>query len=76
MNKEYVSVIVNVDEFGNKSPMSLVFQGKVYKIDRVLDVKNAVSMKVGGIGERYKVRIDGKETYMFCERGRWFVESK
>jgi hypothetical protein len=33
-------------------------------------------MKVGGVGERYKVRINGKETYIFFENGKWFVEEK
>lgn len=76
MNKKYVSVIVEVDELGNKKPMAIIYEDKIYNVDRVLDVKSAVSMKVGGIGERYSIRINGQETYVFCERGRWFVESK
>lgn len=76
MNKQFVKVLVEVDENGNKKPLSLVFQDRVYVIDRVLDVKKAVAMKVGGIGERYKVRIDGHETYIYNEREKWFVEEK
>jgi hypothetical protein len=33
-------------------------------------------MKVGGVGERYTVRIKGKETYLFFENNKWFVEEK
>ena len=36
-----------MDEYGNKKPISILYKDKVYCIDRVLDVKNAVSMKVG-----------------------------
>lgn len=76
MNKQFVKVIVEVDENGNKKPLSLTFKDRVYLIDRLLCVQNAVAMKVGGVGERYKVRINGCETYIYNERGRWFVEEK
>lgn len=76
MNKQFVKVIVEVDEEGNKKPLSLTFKDRGYVIDRVLDVKPAVAMKVGGIGDRYRIRIDGHETYIYCERGKWFVEEK
>ena len=42
-------------------------------------------MKAGGQGDRYTVRIGGKQSYLFFERspnqtgssiGRWFVERK
>ena len=76
MTKRYVKVILEMDEDGNKKPISILYKDKLYSIDRVIDVKNAVSMKVGGIGERYKVRINGIETYIFFEKNRWFVEEK
>ena len=39
---------------------------------------NAASLKVGGIGERYTVKINNTETFLFFEKetGRWFVELK
>lgn len=45
----------------------------------------AAAMKVGGQGDRYTIRVNGKDTYLFFERnasrfgniiGRWFVERK
>ena len=33
-------------------------------------------MKVGGTGIRYTVSISGKETYLFEDEGKWFVEAK
>ena len=31
---------------------------------------------VGGVGDRYTCRILGKETYLWFEKGRWFVAAK
>ena len=36
----------------------------------------ASSAKVGGGGIRYTVRINGRETYLFQEGSRWFVEAR
>ena len=42
-------------------------------------------MKAGGQGDRYTIRVSGKQTYLFFERntnltgnkiGRWFVERR
>ena len=68
--------MVEIDEIGNKQPKLISYNDKEYIIDRVLSVNNCVSFKTGGIGERYTVRILGKETYLFYEMGRWFVEEK
>ena len=68
--------MVEIDEIGNKQPKLISYNDKEYIIDRVLSVKNCASFKAGGIGERYTVRILGKETYLFYEMGRWFVEEK
>lgn len=75
-NKKFVSVLVSVDEVGNKKPKSIDYNGQEYIIDRVLGMKRCASFKAGGIGERYTIRIEGKETYLFYEMGRWFVEEK
>ena len=59
--------------------------GRKYKIDRVLDIRQAAAMKAGGQGDRYTVRIRGQQSYLFFERstnqtgnklGKWFVERK
>jgi hypothetical protein len=51
----------------------------------VLDIRQAAAMKVGGQGDRYTIRVKGKETCLFFERstklsgnviGRWFVEKR
>ena len=76
MKKKYVKVILEIDELGNKTPQTIIYNDEKFEIDKVLDIKTAPSMKVGGVGERYKVRIKGKETYIFFEKNKWFVEEK
>ncbi len=75
--KVYVDVIVHENREGEKRPMSLTFEdGKSYVIDRVSQVKRCAARKVGGTGIRYTVRISGRETYLFEDEGKWFVEAK
>ena len=77
MTKQYIEVDVKFLEDGTKIPLSIKWtDGTTFVIDRVLDVKNRASLKVGGFGERYLVQILGKETYLFYEFDKWFVEKK
>ena len=32
--------------------------------------------RVGGVGDRYTCRINGQETYLWLENGKWFGEAK
>ena len=73
--KTYVSVEVFFDEAGGITPRSIQWEdGRVFFIDKILDVRPAASLKAGGQGMRYTCRIQGKETYLFYENPRWFVE--
>lgn len=75
--KVYVTVTVRYDESGRARPLSILFEdGITYPIDRVLDIRPAASMKVGGCGTRYTCRIAGRETFLFEEEHRWYVEAK
>lgn len=75
--KHYVEVIVDVAADGTCTPLCIVWDdGTSYAIERVLDARPAPSRKVEGKGMRYTVRIRGKDTYLFCEGKRWFVEAK
>ncbi len=76
VRKVFVSVVVHFDEEGNISPLNITWEnGRKYEIDKVLDVRRACAMKVGGTAIRYTVRINGKVTYLFEDDGKWFVES-
>lgn len=75
MSKTFVRVTAEHDECGNIKPLDLTLpDGRKFEIDRVLDVRQAPSLKSGGLGIRYTCRIAGKQVYLFCDEGKWFVE--
>ena len=75
--KVFVRVLAETDEEGNIYPISVTWEdGRSYSIDKVTDIRRSYANKVGGTAVRYTVRIAGKETYIFSENGKWFVESK
>lgn len=75
--KVYVEVMVRFDREGNMTPLSVLWEdGRTFEVDRVLDVRRAASLKAGGIGLRFTCRIAGRETFLFYEDPRWFVEGK
>ena len=82
----YVQVKVDFREDGVMLPREIIWEdGVTYEIDRVLQITQAAAMRAGGQGDRYKIRVRGKESYLFFERsanltgnniGRWFVERR
>ena len=84
--KAYVPVDVSFTEEGQMLPRAVVWEdGQRYEIDRVKDIRPSYAAKAGGQGDRYTVRINGKQSYLFFERstnqtgnylGRWFVERR
>ncbi len=75
--KVYVDVTVDIAKDGGVRPRRLRYEnGKIYNVDELKHVCFAESTKVGGIGKRYTVVIRGQESYLFDERGKWFVEAK
>lgn len=76
-HRVYVRVIVEYDEEGGVRPLSIAWEdGHRFKVDRLLDVRRAAATKAGGQGMRYTCRIQGRETYLFEDDGRWFVEAR
>lgn len=76
--KKYVPVLVHFDTEGKMRPVMIEFgeDGQKYEIDRVSDIRRAACQSVGGVGDRYTVHIQGKESYLWFEKGRWFVAAK
>ena len=75
--KKYVEVISDTTEDGTVTPLRIVWDtGVGYDIDRVLDRRQAHSLKTGGTGMRYTVRVRGTVTHLWYEGPRWFVEAK
>lgn len=75
--KRYVEVISDTSEEGMVTPLVIVWaDGRRFAIDRVLDRRQAHSLKTGGTGIRYTVSVGGQATYLWYEGPRWFVEAK
>ena len=75
--KVYVAVNEDRDTSGKITPKSMVWEDGIrYEIDEVLDIRRAASLKGGGVGLRYEVRIGNSVTYMWLEDKAWFVERK
>ena len=75
VSKTFVKVTAEHDESGQVRPLYLTWTDvRKYEIDRVTDVRQAPSLRGGGLGIRYTCRVRGKEVYLFEDEGRWFVE--
>lgn len=75
--KEYVSVNIDVDQNGDIHPRFIRWtNGKIFPIDKLKYKCRAASAKVSGGGIRYTVLIHGKETFLYSEGKKWFVEAK
>ncbi len=75
--KVFVEVIAKHDIHGNIRPLSVKWEdGRVFEVDRLLDVRKASSLKAGGMGIRYTCRICNKQVYLFDDEGKWFMERK
>ena len=77
MGKVFVEVIAKFTKDGSKIPLTIKWEdGRSFDIDKVTDMRRAVSLKAGGQGMRYRCRINGKEAYLWLEEDKWFVEGK
>ena len=75
--KAYVPVTLDVDKEGTILPRIIWWDnGVIFQIEQILYKCRATSKKVGGGGIRYTVMIRGKESFLFHEGDKWFVEAK
>lgn len=73
--KTYVEVTARFDEEGKIIPIKILWNdGRTYRIDKVLNICRAASLKAGGAGIRYTCQIGKNQRYLFLEENRWFVE--
>jgi hypothetical protein len=60
-----------VDVHGNIRLLTIKWEdGRIFEIDRVIDVRQAPSLKGGGLGIRYTCKIMGKQAYLFDDEGK------
>jgi len=72
-----INLTVNVrhEISGKAIPTSIIWEdGRVFEIDKILDIRKAASLKAGGLGIRYTCKICGKTVELFDEDGHWFME--
>lgn len=75
--KVYVGVELKVSPEGEVRPISINYtDGVTYEIDRLKQRCRAHATKVGGTGIRYTIVVGNRETFLFEDDGRWFVEGK
>ena len=75
--RKYVPVTLRVDENGKIRPLVIEFDEQhKYLVDKDLDVRRAACQSAGGVGDRFTCRIQGQETYIWLEKGRWFIAAK
>lgn len=75
--KVFVDVVLLQDKDGKSRPLRIRWEdGTVYTVERLINRCRSVSRSTGGEGMRYTVQINGRETFIFEENGRWFVEAK
>ena len=73
--KTYVCVKAYFNKEGVIIPELIIWEdGRRFKIDRITDKSPAASLKGGGSGIRYTCRIGNRETYLFLDGSKWFVE--
>ena len=75
--KVFVGVMVKVSPEGEIRPINITYtDGITYEIDRLKQRCRAHATKVGGTGIRYTIVVEKKETYLFEDEGKWYVEGK
>lgn len=75
--KIYVKVRADHLLDGRVRPLMLRAEdGPAMRIDRVIDVREAPSLKAGGQGIRYTCQIGEKQLFLFFDDPYWFIEAQ
>lgn len=76
MEKNFIKIIATFTEDGVVLPQTIVWEdGRMFSVDKILDIRKKASIKVGGIGLRYTCLVHGKQIYLYKEDDKWFLES-
>ena len=75
--KQYVEVVACHGIDGSVSPQAItIVGGKTYQIESASQPKESFDPLLDRDAIRYRVRIHGKDTFLYRSRERWFVEMK
>lgn len=73
--RKNITVIAKMQENGKIIPLSIHWQdGRIFEIDKVLDIRKKASTKGGGKGLRYTCKILNQERFLWLDDYVWFVE--
>lgn len=73
--KQSIAVVALHTKEGTVIPLFVVWENHVkYAIDRVIKKERAASLKHGGVGIRYTVKIQGRLRWLTYENPGWFIE--
>lgn len=73
--RKNICVIAKLDENATVTPLKILWEdGRTFEIDRVLEIRKCASTKGGGMGMRYKCRINGQERFLWLDGYYFFVE--
>lgn len=73
-----MSVIVKITDEGKLKPLEIEWRdGRHFKIDRILDERQAPSTVGSILTKKYKILVRGAEKSLYLETttNRWFVEA-
>lgn len=74
-HKRYVKVRADHEIGGRVVPLMFrAEEGEAVRIDHILDVREAPSLKAGGQGMRYTCRCGNGIILLFHDRDDWFIE--
>ena len=69
-----VSVVARFD-LGSVTPLTVLWRdGRRFRVDRVLDVREGSSERTQVCGTCYRVLIAGRPRELWSMSGRWYVE--
>jgi hypothetical protein len=76
MGKVFVKITAEHDLNGQIKPIAINWEdGRIFPIDKIIDVRRAASLKAGGQGMRYTCRVQNRIFFLFNDNGHWFIET-
>lgn len=74
----YVEVVAAFSVAGDLSPKSVRwYDGRVFNVDQVIDVRQATGMQAGGLALRFTCLVEGSPCFLFYEgNNKWFVQAR
>lgn len=73
--RKNISILAKMQKNGRVIPQKILWDdGRIFEIDRILDIRKAASTRGGGKGIRYTIRIKNQERYIWLDEYFWFIE--